>query len=411
MRWDAIQLGDVMDVKHGYAFKSEFFSDTGEYIMLSPGNCQEAGGLKLKGDKEKYYVGEFPQEYLLNEGDMLVVMTDLINTAPILGGAFIIPEDNRFLHNQRLGLVQITDEQRIDKSFLYYLFNTHNYRAQVRGSASGATVRHTSPSRIKECTVLVPRDVIYQRKIGDMLSAYDDLIENNLRRMGLLEEATRLLYREWFVRLRFPGHEHTRIVEGIPEGWEKKTIGELAEVTMGQSPESKYYNETGEGLPFHQGVADFGDRFVTNRIHTIAQNRIANVGDILCSVRAPVGRLNVTLDKIVIGRGLAALRSRSAQSFLFYQLRTHFFKEDLIGSGAIFASVTKTEFNNQKMLMPSKKLVQAFEDVAAQIDDQLRVLFLQNEKLKAARDILLPRLMNGAIAVCPHRNTHHATNH
>lgn len=145
-----------------------------------------------------------------------------------------------------------------------------------------------------------------------------------------LEEAARQLYREWFVRLRFPGYEHTRITNGVPEGWERKDLGDLADITMGQSPESKYYNQDGEGLPFHQGVTDFGNRFVTHRIYSNALNRIAEPGDILCSVRAPVGRLNVTLDKIVIGRGLAALRSKTGhQSILLQQLRTHFFKEDL----------------------------------------------------------------------------------
>src|SRR5208283_296905 len=126
-----------------------------------------------------YYIGEFPPEFLLNDGDILVVMTDLINTAPILGGSFIIPENNRFLHNQRLGLIQIIDNKRIDKTFLYHLLNTYDYRAQVRGSASGATVRHTSPGRIKECNVRVPRETTYQHKIGCILSTYDDLIENN----------------------------------------------------------------------------------------------------------------------------------------------------------------------------------------------------------------------------------------
>jgi type I restriction enzyme S subunit len=109
MKWDNIQLGKVIDVKHGYAFKSRFFSDSGEYVLLSPGNCHESGGLKLKGEKEKYYSAEFPTEFLLSEGDMLVVMTDLINTAPILGGSFLIPVENNFLHNQRLGLIQIKD--------------------------------------------------------------------------------------------------------------------------------------------------------------------------------------------------------------------------------------------------------------------------------------------------------------
>jgi len=241
---------------------------------------------------------------------------------------------------------------------------------------------------------------LVQRKIADILSTYDDLIENNRRRMSLLEESARLLYQEWFVRLRFPGHGHTRIVDGVPMGWEKKTLGELATILMGQSPESKYYNEVGDGLPFHQGVTDFGDRFVSNRVYCSLERRIAEPGDILCSVRAPVGRLNLTLDKIVIGRGLAALRSRTDnQSFLFQQLRTHFFKDDIVGSGAIFASVTRKDFEAQELLTPTPTLVGAFEQVSLPIDQQLRVLFLSNQNLRTARDLLLPKLMNGEVAV------------
>jgi type I restriction enzyme S subunit len=191
-----------------------------------------------------------------------------------------------------------------------------------------------------------------------------------------------------------------RTVGGVPEGWARRPLGELGHVLMGQSPESKFDNKTGEGLPFHQGVSDFGDRFVANQIFTTANSRIANAGDILCSVRAPVGRLNITLDKIVIGRGVAAVRSVSGnQSFLFHQLRTHFFKEDLIGTGAIFASVTKAEFENQRFVTPDMDLIRAFEEVSEPIDEQLRTLFLQNQKRRAARDLLLPRLMSGEMSV------------
>jgi type I restriction enzyme S subunit len=264
---------------------------------------------------------------------------------------------------------------------------------------TGATIKHLPREKLALLEIPVP-SLSIQKRIAEVLSAYDDLIENNRRRMALLEESARLLYQEWFVRLRFPGHEHVRIIDGLPEGWEQKSLGDIAEVVMGQSPESKYYNDLGEGLPFHQGVADFGDRFVSNRIFTSALNRIAFPHDILCSVRAPVGRLNITLDKIVIGRGLAALRSKSGnQSLLFYQLKNHFFKEDLIGSGAIFASVTKAEFLKQKMLKPSESLVLAFEEITCSIDEQLRVLYLQNQKLRAARDLLLPKLMSGEVAV------------
>jgi type I restriction enzyme S subunit len=291
------------------------------------------------------------------------------------------------------------DDGRVNKRFLYYLFNTREVRHQISASATGTKVRHTAPERIGRVSVFLPPRAV-QNWIANALFAYDDLIENNRRRMALLEEAARQLYREWFVRLRFPGHEHTRITNGVPEGWERKTLAELADITMGQSPESKYYNEAGEGLPFHQGVADFSDRFVSHRIYCTAPNRTAEAGDILCSVRAPVGRFNLTLDRIVIGRGLAALRSRwGNQSFLLHQLRTHFFKEDLIGAGAIFASVTKKELEAQELLTPSSRLIQAFEEVSRSIDEQLRVLFLQNQKLRTARDLLLPRLMSGEITV------------
>ncbi|MEW6380466.1 MAG: restriction endonuclease subunit S [bacterium] len=309
----------------------------------------------------------------------------------------IIPKGFRGCLGRRVALVR-PDPNKVDSRYLLYYFMSHEWRKVVE-IINGATVDRIPLERFPDFPIALP-SLSVQRKITTILSIYNDLIENNQRRMALLEESVRLLYQEWFIRLRFPGHEHTRIIDGVPEGWENKTLGELADVTMGQSPESKYYNETGEGLPFHQGVADFGNRFVTDRVYTTAQNRVAYEGSILCSVRAPVGRLNITLNKIVIGRGLSALRSLSGhQSFLFYQMRAHFFKEDMIGSGAIFASVTKTEFENQKLLSPPNQLVQAFEEISVPIDNQLRMLFFQNQKLRSARDLLLPRLMSGEITV------------
>ncbi len=308
-----------------------------------------------------------------------------------LGQVGVIPADSRFpryvVSQSQMKLT--VNQAKADSRFVYYFFRHPQTVQAVKNRAITSGVPHINLGILREFEMPLP-PVGAQHEIVSTLSAYDEL----------MEESARLLYREWFVRLRFPGHEHARLTHGIPQGWEKKPLCELVEVTMGQSPESKFYNETGDGLPFHQGVADFGDRFVTNRIYTTALNRIANAGDILCSVRAPVGRLNITLDKIVIGRGLAALRSRSGnQSFLLHQLRTHFFKEDLIGSGAIFASVTKTEFGNQMMLTPPSRFIQEFEDFSRPIDDQLRVLHLQNQKLRAARDLLLPRLMSGEMAV------------
>jgi type I restriction enzyme, S subunit len=318
-----------------------------------------------------------------------------------LGQVGVIPKNSnfpRYIVSQSQMKLRV-DTTKADERFVYYFFRHPETVQSIKNRAITSGVPHINLGILREFEIPVPHlDV--QRKIVTILSTYDDLIENNRRRMALLEEAARLLYQEWFVHLRFPGHEHTRITEGVPKGWERKAIGELADITMGQSPESKFYNDVGEGIPFHQGVTDFGDRFVTNRIYSTAFNRIADAGEILCSVRAPVGKLNITLEKIVIGRGLAALRSRTKhQSLLFYQLRNYFFTEDIIGTGAIFASVTKHEFSNQKLLAPPKRLAGTFEDLTVNIDDEIRLLHLQNQKLRAARDLLLPRLMSREIAV------------
>ena len=239
-----------------------------------------------------------------------------------------------------------------------------------------------------------------QEAIVSTLSAYDALIENNRRRIALLEEAARLLYREWFVHFRFPGHEHVRIIDGIPEGWDRRPLVEQAEIVMGQSPKSQFYNEIGEGLPFHQGVTDYGHRFVSHRVFSTAANRVAEAGDILVSVRAPVGRINLTRDRIVIGRGLAAVRSRQEiQSFLFYALKNHFHAEDIIGTGAIYAATNKRELQGQLLLRPTAWLAEEFESQAGALDRQIACLTGQNENLAKARDLLLPRLMNGEVVV------------
>lgn len=311
----------------------------------------------------------------------------------------VIPDGFHGCLGRRVALIR-PDPAKSYSGYLLYYFLSRAWRNVVEGNViSGATVDRIPLEKFPQFPAVLP-NLMTQKENAGILSAYDALIENNRRRMKLLEEAARLLYQEWFVHLRFPGHEHVKTTKGVPEGWERKTLGGLACITMGQSPESQYYNDVGEGLPFHQGVADFGDRFVSHRIYCTARNRVADAGDILCSVRAPVGRLNLTSDKIIIGRGLAALRSRAGhQSLLFQQLQAHFFKEDLIGAGAIFASVTKKEFEAQQILNPPTSLANLFEGVSSPLDEQLWVLTIQNEKLRAARDLLLPRLMNGEIAV------------
>lgn len=296
-------------------------------------------------------------------------------------------------------LHRIRPRDGLDNRFLFYTLLYIGNTGRFTPLFTGATIKHLPREKLAKVEINVPLPKT-QQKIASILSTYDDLIENNRRRIQLLEQATRLLYKEWFVHLRFPGHEHVTIVDGVPEGWEKRKLSEIADITMGQSPKSVYYNEEGNGLPFHQGVSNFGTRFPYHQTYCTLKSRLALPGDILFSVRAPVGRINITLDKIVIGRGIAAIRSKfDQQNFLFYTLKNFFFKEDMMGGGAIFAAITKKDLHDIELVMPSIPLIRMFQEYSQPIDREIEMLYLSNIKLAKARDLLLPRLMTGEVTV------------
>ena len=279
--------------------------------------------------------------------------------------------------------------------FVYYALQRIDMSLFDTGAANPTLNRN----HIHGLPIFIPERGI-QNRIATILSAYDDLIENNRRRIALLEVAARQLYKEWFVRFRFPGHEHVKVVKGVPEGWHREPLGEIAEVVMGQSPQSQFYNTGGKGLPFHQGVTDYGFRFVAHRTYSTAITKLAEPNDILLSVRAPVGRINITLDRIVLGRGLSAVRSKTGnQSFLLYALKEHFYAEDIIGTGAIYAATNKKELGAQLLMVPTERIIGEFEDISAPIDRQIANLYKSIEHLTKARDLLLPKLMNGTLAV------------
>lgn len=312
-------------------------------------------------------------------------------------GRFTAKSGKYFL-GQRLFLYR-TNPTLLDWNYLAYVLQSPQIQGYVNGIAYGATVPHMAVSDMEHLKIPVP-PITVQKKIGDILSHYDDLIENNLRRIKLLEEMAQITYEEWFVRLRFPGHESTPINEatGLPDGWKKVRLGDMCHLTMGQSPKSEFYNTDGNGLPFHQGVKDYGERFPSNESWSTEGARYAERGDVLFSVRAPVGRLNIALEKMILGRGLAAIcHKQKAQGFLYCLLKKQFFAEDMMGGGAIFNSVTKNDMLRIDVVQPDENTLQKFNQIVSASDREIEVLHIQNQHLREARDILLPRLMTGVI--------------
>ncbi len=167
---------------------------------------------------------------------------------------------------------------------------------------------------------------------------------------------------------------------------------------MGQSPKSEFYNKVGEGVAFHQGVTDFGDRFPFDRLFCTADGRTAEAGDILFSVRAPVGRMNIANKKIILGRGLSAIRHNDGyQAFLWEQLRNRFTKDDMMGNGAIFASVTKDDMQGIELVCPPSSIVEVATKHFEPLHLEIATLSQQIQNLRHTRDLLLPRLLSGQI--------------
>ena len=295
----------------------------------------------------------------------------------------------------------VADPEKADVRWVKYTIDTMKLRMQ--SISRGTTQDNLSLNKLLIFDFLTP-PLPTQRKIAAILSAYDDLIENNTRRIALLEQMAQLLYREWFVHFRFPGHESVPLVESelgpIPEGWATRSLGEVCYLVAGQSPKSEFYNEDGEGLPFHQGVKDFGNLYPTTRVYCTVTKRVAETGDILFSVRAPVGRMNITDRKIVIGRGLHAIRSKTGnQTYIFLQLKDKFHEEDMMGGGTIFKSVTKADVLGIQLLIPPDNLLAKFEQIATPMLSETKVLTDKNANLRRTRDLLLPRLISGQVDV------------
>ena len=291
----------------------------------------------------------------------------------------------------------IIDKTIANYEFIYYLLCT-KYNKLISLKNGGAQA-NLNAKIIKDLNVEIPVITI-QNRIAEILSRYDSLIENYQKQIKLLEESAQRLYKEWFVDLRFPGHENTKIVDGVPEGWEKKKLIDFTNIVMGQSPKSEFYNNDKMGLPFHQGVGSFGSRFVVDNVYSSCFTKIAESNSILFSVRAPVGRINITNNKVAIGRGLASINhKRGFQSFLYYLLKSFFFEENIIGNGAIFASISKDDLYNLLFLIPDEKLVMDFNKVASEFDGKIKNISNQICILTEARDRLLPKLMSGEIEV------------
>jgi type I restriction enzyme, S subunit len=408
-------LGAVISIKHGFAFKGEHFSDSGAHVVLTPGNFFDEGGFKHKA-QEKYYTGPIPNDYILQKGDLIVAMTE--QAEGLLGSAAFVPQGGIYLHNQRLGRVDPLNPELVDKGFLYYLFNWAGIRQQIRATCSGAKVRHTSPSRIYESKINLP-PLATQKKIAVILSAYDDLIQNNERRIKILEDMAQNLYREWFVNFRFPDHAKVKMVDSplgkIPQGWQIRTLSDICEfVNDGDWIETK--DQSGSAYRLLQvsniGLNHFVEtghmRFISEETFSRLHCQEVKTGNILISrMPTPIGRawlvttmpwrMITSVDVAIAG----AKAETSNQYFLICYLNSdeHISNCEKRSTGTTRARIPRSSLCSIELLAPPFKYQQSFGSTVAPIFDLCASLRKKSDTLRQTRDLLLPKLIAGEVDV------------
>ena len=296
-------------------------------------------------------------------------------------------------------------EPDIDSEFLFYAMLARCEHIRELATEASHGTKKLETEVLANVLVLVPKlDV--QRRVVEVIATYDDLIENNRRRMALLEEAARQLYREWFIRLRFPGHEHTRISNGMPKGWERKALADLADVnreSLGGSFDGEIeYVDIASVTPGQiSETSTYEFRDAPSRAR-----RVVRHGDIIWSCVRPNRRSYAVIwqppTNLVVSTGFAVLTPRSVPTtFLYCATTTDAFVGYLENHarGAAYPAVVAGDFERAEVCVPSRSLLASFNDPVEPTFSQVHNLRLQNKRLRAARDLLLPRLMSGEIAV------------
>jgi type I restriction enzyme S subunit len=429
--WGTVELGQLIDVKHGFAFRGEYFHDEppGD-ILLTPGNFAIGGGFKY--DKLKYYIGPVPKDYILSPGDLLVTMTDLSKAADTLGYPALVPKNltgQRYLHNQRLGLVVINDPNNLDKLFLYHAMRHKAYRDEIVAGATGTTVKHTSPTKIKRFRIQLPSRS-EQEAIAKVLSSLDDKIELGRWMNRTLEAIARTIFRAWFVDFepvkakaagasefrgmsqdvfdQLPDHFVESELGFVPAEWKVVPLSELINILGGGTPKrkvSQYWNGSIPWFSIRDAPAD-GDIFVIDTEEAITESGVNNsaakvmrAGTTIISARGTVGRLAITAVPMAMNQSCYGAQGVDGigDSFVYFSLRDAVAELQQRTHGSVFDTITRTTFNMLNRVRPEPQVLKAFEEVVAPYLRHIQINRFEARSLAAIRDALLPKMISGEI--------------
>lgn len=436
--WTRARLGDLVSIKHGWPFKSELYSleRQGRPIVVSIGNFQYTGGFRFESTSIKEYLGEYPRDYELRPGDILLVMTCQTAGGEILGIPARVPDDGCvYLHNQRMGLV-VPRVQNIDLGFLYWLFLYRDFNQHLVSSASGTKILHTAPSRIESFEFGLP-PLSMQRAIARILGALDDKIELNRKMSATLEAMARALFKSWFVdfdpvRAKADGRAPSgmdadtaklfpsEIVESeskpLPRGWRSGSIGEFVELQRGTTYKSALKDIPGPVLlglgAIHRNGGFRDDKLSTyggdspEKLLVYTGELFASLKDVTQSAdllgavaRVPrhVARGRLTQDTVK----LQLTGSIDIGEVLYRTLLTDGYREYCRqhATGTTNLGLSREDFLSYPIVVAAAPVIDAFNTLIRSLSSRAESAVVEAQTLACIRDDLLPRLLSGELPV------------
>ena len=411
------KLGEILDVTRGASLSGEYYATEGEYIRLTCGNFDYQNNC-FKENKSKdnlYYVGDFKSEFLMEEGDIITPLTE--QAIGLLGSTAIIPESGKYIQSQDVAKI-ICKEDLLDKDFAFYLISSALVKQQLSAAAQQTKIRHTSPDKIKDCTVWIP-ELSEQKRIGKLLRSIDRKIELNRAINQNLEAMAKQFYDYWFVQFDFPNEEgkpykssggkmvwNEKLKRNIPVGWHCGNLFEIAVFTNGLACQKFRPKDDEESLPvikireMHDGISDDTEEVTSNIPESV---KVYN-GDVLFSWSASLevmlwayglGGLNQHIFKVTSANDFP-------KSFYYFQLLDYIdvFKKVAEARKTTMGHTTQDHLQQSTIAIPDNKdIAVRFEELISPIFEQVVKLHEEISYLIKQRDELLPLLMNGQVSV------------
>lgn len=397
-KWKSAPLGDLAEVKLGKMLDQK--KNQGDYKPYLGNDNVQWNEFNLEEVKEMRFQEDELERFRLKPGDLMVCEGGDPGRCALWEG------DDEVYYQKALHRVRVGEE--LDARYLlYYMLHIGATKEIRQYYTGGATIKHLPNAALKGVFVRYP-DVDCQRRIAEMLKAYDDLIDNSRRQIKLLEEAAQRLYREWFVDMRFPGHEEVEFVDGLPDGWKIISAAELCDITIGKTPsrkETQWFSEHGVKWA---SVADLGkcaayilntSECLTNEAIEQHNVKIVRAGTILLSFKMTIGRIAIAAEDMVTNEAIAHFRvDDSLRSYIFEYLRN--FQYDCLGStSSISTAINSKIVKTIPIVLPKEEVLSAFVEIADGYLSRILVLQKMVFLLQEARDRLLPKLMSGEIEV------------